>query len=61
MCFTFIWPGWGGTTHDSRILWEALHRPQLKFPHPPEGNYLFTIHSLIDILYKVYDCENVNL
>lgn len=40
MCFTFIWPGWEGTAHDTRILWEALHKPQLQFPHPPEGNYL---------------------
>ncbi|XP_042485205.1 uncharacterized protein LOC122065457 [Macadamia integrifolia] len=39
MCFTFIWVGWEGTTHDSRILWEALHRQSLKFPHPPEGKY----------------------
>ncbi|XP_042482941.1 uncharacterized protein LOC122063292 [Macadamia integrifolia] len=39
ICFTFIWAGWEGTVLGSRILWEALHRQYLKFPHPPEGKY----------------------
>ncbi|KAI3453559.1 hypothetical protein Pfo_010222 [Paulownia fortunei] len=32
MRFTFVWAGWEGTAHDSRIFNEAIHRPTLKFP-----------------------------
>ncbi|KAK6161036.1 hypothetical protein DH2020_004417 [Rehmannia glutinosa] len=39
MRFTFIWAGWEGTAHDSRILNEAIHRQSLKFPMPPRGKY----------------------
>ena len=37
MCFTFVWAGWEGTAHDTRILNEALQRPELNFPHPTGG------------------------
>jgi len=37
MCFTFAWVGWEGSAHDSRIFMEALRKPHLKFPHPPQG------------------------
>ncbi|CAN6560322.1 unnamed protein product [Malus baccata var. baccata] len=38
MCFTFVWAGWEGAAHDSRIFMEALRRPELKFPYPPFGS-----------------------
>ncbi|KAL3813085.1 hypothetical protein ACJIZ3_014353 [Penstemon smallii] len=37
MCFTFVWPGWEGSAHDSRIFHHAIGNPELKFPHPPKG------------------------
>ncbi|XP_076937704.1 uncharacterized protein LOC143605503 [Bidens hawaiensis] len=39
MCFTFVWAGWEGTAHDTRIFNEALLRPDLKFPHPAGDKY----------------------
>lgn len=37
MCFTFVWAGWEGTAHDTRIFNEALRKPELNFPHPSGG------------------------
>ena len=37
MCFTFVWAGWEGTAHDTRIFNEALQRPDLNFPYPTGG------------------------
>lgn len=37
MCFTFVYAGWEGTAHDTRIFFRALRTPELKFPHPPLG------------------------
>ncbi|PPS11092.1 hypothetical protein GOBAR_AA09556 [Gossypium barbadense] len=37
MCFIFAFPGWEGTTHDSRIFLQALRKQELKFPYPPPG------------------------
>ncbi|KAJ9556781.1 LOW QUALITY PROTEIN: hypothetical protein OSB04_011395 [Centaurea solstitialis] len=42
MCFTFTWAGWEGTAHDTRILWEALRRNELKFSHPSKL-YIFIL------------------
>ncbi|XP_014630586.2 putative nuclease HARBI1 [Glycine max] len=39
MCFTFVWAGWEGSEHDTKIFMEALHKPALHFPHPPQGKY----------------------
>ncbi|KAI3744360.1 hypothetical protein L1987_57439 [Smallanthus sonchifolius] len=39
MCFTFVWAGWEGTAHDTRIFNEALERPELQFPHPTGDKY----------------------
>ncbi|KAI3732985.1 hypothetical protein L1987_64199 [Smallanthus sonchifolius] len=39
MCFTFVWAGWEGTAHDTRIFNEALRRPELHFPHPTGDKY----------------------
>uniref|UniRef100_A0A5B6Z4Z9 DDE Tnp4 domain-containing protein n=1 Tax=Davidia involucrata TaxID=16924 RepID=A0A5B6Z4Z9_DAVIN len=32
MCFTFAWPGWEGSAHDSRIFNLAIQDPDIKFP-----------------------------
>ena len=37
MCFTFVWAGWEGTAHDTRIFNEALQRLDLNFPSPTGG------------------------
>ncbi|XP_042944692.1 protein ALP1-like [Carya illinoinensis] len=39
MRFTFIYAGWEGTAHDARIFMDALTRPGINFPWPPEGYY----------------------
>ncbi|XP_060960618.1 uncharacterized protein LOC115723519 [Cannabis sativa] len=37
MLFTFVWAGWEGTAHDTRIFLEALRNTNLNFPKPPNG------------------------
>ncbi|XP_062088738.1 uncharacterized protein LOC133795299 [Humulus lupulus] len=39
MLFTFVWAGWEGTSHDTRIFLEALRNTHLNFPKPPNGKY----------------------
>jgi hypothetical protein len=38
MQFTFVWAGWDGSAHDTRIFLEAIDNPRVKFPKPPEGS-----------------------
>lgn len=46
MLFTFVWAGWEGSAHDTRIFNNALNSDHIKFPKPPTGTYLnsFFIH-----------------
>ncbi|XP_028078485.1 uncharacterized protein LOC114280326 [Camellia sinensis] len=37
--FTFVYPGWEGSATDSRVLSDALTRPDVSFPLPPTGKY----------------------
>jgi hypothetical protein len=37
MQFTFVWDGWEGSAHDTRIFYEAIRNTNIKFPRPPEG------------------------
>ena len=37
MMFTFVWAGWEGITHDSRVLKEVACNPTSGFPFPPPG------------------------
>ncbi|XP_042974767.1 uncharacterized protein LOC122306404 [Carya illinoinensis] len=46
MRFTFVWVGWEGTAHDTRIFMEAIQKEELQFPHPPRGKYY-----LVDAAY----------
>ncbi|KAG4925069.1 hypothetical protein JHK87_050609 [Glycine soja] len=39
MCFTFVWAGWEGSAYDTKIFMEALRKPALHFPYPPQGKY----------------------
>nr|XP_034902955.1 protein ALP1-like [Populus alba] len=39
MRFTFVWAGWEGSAHDTRIFHEAIENINIKFPTPPEGKY----------------------
>lgn len=36
MRFTWMWPGWEGSTHNFRILIEATMRQYTNFPRPPQ-------------------------
>lgn len=38
MVFTFLWAGWEGTAHDSRVLTEVVRDETSTFPFPPPGN-----------------------
>ena len=37
LIFTFIWSGWEGVAHDSRVLKEVAFNPNSGFPFPPPG------------------------
>jgi hypothetical protein len=37
MHFMFVWAGWEGSAHDTRIFLEAINNSSIKFPKPPEG------------------------
>lgn len=39
MIFTFVWAGYEGITHDSRILKEVAFNPTSGFPFPPSDKY----------------------
>ena len=39
MQFTFVWAGWEGSAHDTRIFYEAIGNTNIQFPQPPEGIY----------------------
>ncbi|KAJ9545425.1 hypothetical protein OSB04_025132 [Centaurea solstitialis] len=39
MMFTFVWAGWEGIAHDSRVLNEVAFNPNSGFPFPSEGKY----------------------
>ncbi|XP_031119507.1 uncharacterized protein LOC116022779 [Ipomoea triloba] len=39
MMFTFVFAGWEGSANDSRIFLDALSKPEIGFPLPPEGHY----------------------
>ncbi|XP_071708135.1 uncharacterized protein [Rutidosis leptorrhynchoides] len=39
MVFTFVWAGWEGIAHDSRVLNEVLFNPTSGFPVPPPNKY----------------------
>ncbi|XP_024456314.1 uncharacterized protein LOC18099588 [Populus trichocarpa] len=39
MQFMFVWAGWEGSAHDTRIFLEAIDNSNIKFPKPPEGKY----------------------
>ncbi|KAJ9553401.1 hypothetical protein OSB04_017446, partial [Centaurea solstitialis] len=46
MIFTFVWAGWEGIAHDSRVLTEVAYSPTLGFPFPPPNKYY-----LCDVVY----------
>jgi hypothetical protein len=50
MCFTFVWPGWEGSAHDTRIFLEATRDPSLHFPHPLDD--IFLIFTFIKLILK---------
>jgi hypothetical protein len=35
MQFTFVWAGWEGSAHDTRIFHETIYNPNIKFPKLP--------------------------
>nr|XP_034887553.1 uncharacterized protein LOC118028128 [Populus alba] len=46
MQFMFVWAGWEGSAHDTRIFLEAIDNSNINFPKPPEGKYY-----LVDVGY----------
>ncbi|KAL7593145.1 hypothetical protein Lser_V15G34059 [Lactuca serriola] len=39
MIFTFVWAGWEGMAHDSKVLKEVAFNPTSGFPFPPPDKY----------------------
>ncbi|KAK9192711.1 hypothetical protein WN944_003404 [Citrus x changshan-huyou] len=39
MLFIFVWPGWEGTAHDTRIFLKTLKNDDVKFPKPANGKF----------------------
>ncbi|CAH9104905.1 unnamed protein product, partial [Cuscuta epithymum] len=39
MIFTFVWAGWEGIAHDSRVLTQVVFNPNSGFPLPPQDKY----------------------
>lgn len=44
MIFTFVWAGWEGIAHDSRVLREVIFNPTSGFPFPPSSKYRFCLN-----------------
>ncbi|KAL5570223.1 hypothetical protein UlMin_026798 [Ulmus minor] len=51
MLFTFVWPGWEGSAHDTCIFLEALRNPDIKFPKPPPHS---SLRSVIERCFGVW-------
>ncbi|XP_050218414.1 uncharacterized protein LOC126669111 [Mercurialis annua] len=39
MIFTFVWAGWEGVAHDSRVLTKTMREPSNNFPFTPHDKY----------------------
>lgn len=39
MMFTYVYSGWEGSAHDSKVLSDALTNPNAEFPWPSRGEY----------------------
>ncbi|XP_056176731.1 uncharacterized protein LOC115671314 [Syzygium oleosum] len=53
MEFVYVWAGWEGQAHDTRIFYEAIGRPDTHFPHPPPDS-LF--NGLVTSIYLCGIC-----
>lgn len=42
MQFTFVYAGWEGSAHDTRVFLAATRDPNMNFPHPPLGNVFYS-------------------
>jgi hypothetical protein len=51
MQFTFVWAGWEGSAHDTRIFLEAIDNPNINFPKPPEGKSIKIINCYLNLKY----------
>jgi hypothetical protein len=47
MRFTFVVTGWPRSAHDTHILNDTLITYTQKFPHPPHGNYLYVLSTIL--------------
>ncbi|XP_024634430.2 protein ALP1-like [Medicago truncatula] len=39
MIFTYVYSGWEGSAHDSKVLLDAITNPNAGFPWPPKGSF----------------------
>lgn len=53
MLYTFVYSGWEGSAHDTRILFDAI-RCAPGFPHPPPGNTVYNFTTSFS--YNIYYC-----
>ena len=58
MQFTFVWAGWEGSAHDTRIFYEAIGNTNIQILRPPEGRFSFKKYVcsviLIFFFYEVF-------
>lgn len=43
-CFTYVYAGWGGSTHNSRIFSEFINDLAVRFPAPADGIFLLFVY-----------------
>ncbi|KAK9070244.1 hypothetical protein SSX86_010644 [Deinandra increscens subsp. villosa] len=46
MMFTFVYTGWEGTANDSRVFYDAIVRPENKFPMPSD-EYIMSFFKVV--------------
>ena len=54
MKFTFVYAGWEGSAHDSRVFSAALRDTEINFPKPSEGMTFFIYFLIIFYSFVLY-------
>ena len=60
MLFTYVYSGWEGSAHDSKVFLDALTNQNANFPWPPEGDISLSNRIIIHWLCVKLDsiiCE----
>lgn len=61
MMFTYVYSGWEGSAHDSKILLDAITNQNAEFPWPPRGKswyqhkIMFNEINKVELTYILFD------